>query len=121
MSPDTSDRASGGRGTGVFASQPPTVAIEIAPSHVTVVALGESGREPNISGYAVEPLTPGIVTPALNAANVNDQAALVTIVSGALQKVAARARKVALVLPDTTAKVSLIRFEKVPAKVQDLD
>ena len=27
----------------------------------------------------------------------------------------------ALVLPDTTAKVSLIRFEKVPAKAQDLD
>jgi hypothetical protein len=32
-----------------------------------------------------------------------------------------RPRRIALVLPDTVAKVSLIRFEKVPAKVQDLD
>ena len=32
-----------------------------------------------------------------------------------------RPRRVALVLPDTVAKVSLMRFEKVPAKAQDLD
>ena len=32
-----------------------------------------------------------------------------------------RGKRVALVLPDTTAKVSLIRFEKIPARVQDLD
>jgi type IV pilus assembly protein PilM len=119
MSAETSNVADP-RG-GLLASQPPTVALEIAQSHVTVLALSVSGRERVISGYAIEPLPPGVVTPALNAPNVTDQAALVSTITTALQKVMGRARRVALVLPDTAAKVSLIRFEKVPAKTQDLD
>jgi type IV pilus assembly protein PilM len=97
------------------------VAIEIAPSHVTVLALAESGSEAAIAGYAIEPLAAGVVTAALNAPNVHDHAALVATIQAALQKVAARARRVALVVPDTSAKVSLVRFDKVPAKAQDLD
>ncbi len=107
--------------SGVFASPPPGVALEIAGSHVTALALSRSGREHVISAYAVEPLSAGVVTPVLNAPNVHDQAALVATIKQALQKVASRARRVALVVPDTVAKVSLIRFEKVPQKVQDLD
>jgi len=121
MSADTSVRVRTGPATGWFASPPPSVAIEIAPSHVTVLALSESGSEAAIAGYAVEPLAAGVVTAALNAPNVHDQAALVATIKTALQKVAARARRVALVLPDTSAKVSLVRFDKVPAKAQDLD
>jgi type IV pilus assembly protein PilM len=120
MSADT-ERARGGAAAGLFASPPPTVAVEVAQTHVTVVSLGDGGREAVISGYAIEPLPQGVVTPALNAANVHDQAALATTIKTALQKVSSRARRVALVLPDTSAKVSLIRFEKVPAKAQDLD
>jgi type IV pilus assembly protein PilM len=121
MSADTSVRARRGPGAGWLASRPPSVALEIAQSHVTVLALAESGGEQVISGYAIEPLPAGVVTAALNAPNVHDQAALVATIKTALQKVAARARHVALVVPDTTAKVSLIKFEKVPAKAQDLD
>jgi type IV pilus assembly protein PilM len=42
-------------------------------------------------------------------------------VKAALGKLSARPRRIALVLPDTVAKVSLVRFDKVPPKVQDLD
>jgi len=121
MSADATDRTRAGRGAGLLASLPPTAALEIAPTHVTVVALADSGREPVISGYAVEPLPAGVVTSTLNAPNVHDEAALTSAIRSAVQKVAARTRRVALVVPDTTAKVSLIRFEKVPAKSQDLD
>jgi type IV pilus assembly protein PilM len=38
-----------------------------------------------------------------------------------LQKLGPRRRQIALVLPDSVAKVSLVRFEKVPAKAQDLE
>jgi hypothetical protein len=38
-----------------------------------------------------------------------------------LDKLDARSRRVALVLPDTVAKVSLVRFEKVPERASDLD
>ncbi|HET7219786.1 MAG TPA: pilus assembly protein PilM [Vicinamibacterales bacterium] len=121
MSADASDRARSSRPAGLLATAPPSVAVEIAPSHVTVVALDGSGRDVVISGYAVEPLPAGVVTPALNAANVQDGAALASTIKSALHKVAGRTRRVGLVMPDTTAKVSLIRFEKIPAKYQDLD
>ena len=121
MSADTVVKTRKGPGMGWLASAPPSVAIEIAATHVTVLALNESGSERVISGYAIEPLAPGVVTPALNVPNVHDQGALVATLQSALQKVAPRARRVALVLPDTTAKVTLVRFEKVPAKASDLE
>jgi len=121
MSAEPTDRTRSNVAAGLLATTPPAVAVEIAQSHVTVVALGQSGRDAVISGYAVEPLPAGVVTPALNAANVHDAAALSSTLKVALDKVAGRARRVALVVPDTAAKVSLIRFEKVPAKLQDLD
>ncbi len=74
-----------------------------------------------ISGYGAEPLPAGAVEPGLNAVNVHDAAALTGGIRAALDKISPRPRRIALVLPDTVAKVSLIRFEKVPAKVQDLD
>ena len=121
MSTDPVVRTRTNPGARWLASPPPSVSVEIAQSHVTVLALSESGSERVISGYAVEPLPAGVVTAALNAPNVHDHAALVATLKTALQKVAARARRVALVVPDTSAKVSLIRFEKVPARAQDLD
>ncbi len=119
MSADTGTHA--GPSAGVLASPPPSVAVEIASTHVTALSLTDSLRESVISSYAVEPLPAGVVTPALNAPNVHDQAALAATIKSALQKVAPRTSRVALVIPDTAAKVSLIRFEKVPARVQDLD
>ena len=120
MSADTRERARSAR-TSLFATAPPSVAVEIAQSHVTVVAIDGAGGDIVISGYAVEPLPSGVVTPALNAANVHDAAALAATITSAVHKVAGRTRRVALVVPDTTAKISLIRFEKIPAKYQDLD
>jgi type IV pilus assembly protein PilM len=120
MSVETHDRSRAGAAS-LLASPPPTVALEVASSHVTVLTFSGSDREPVIAGYAVEPLAPGVVTPALNAANVHDQAALAAAIQSALQKAGGRSRRVAIVLPDTTAKVSLIRFEKIPAKAHDLD
>ncbi|HEY7497149.1 MAG TPA: pilus assembly protein PilM [Vicinamibacterales bacterium] len=116
----SADPLQAGRNSRVLASPPPAVALEIASSHVTVLSLNDS-REAVISGYAIEPLAEGVVTPVLNGPNVADQAALAATIKSALEKVAPRARRAAMVIPDTSAKVSLIRFEKVPAKLQDLD
>jgi type IV pilus assembly protein PilM len=117
----SADTLQTGRSARLLASPPPAVAVEIAASHVTVLALTESSRESVIASYAVEPLAAGVVTPTLNASNVGDPAALSATIKNALEKAAPRARRVAMVIPDTCAKVSLIRFDKVPAKIQDLD
>lgn len=101
-------------------STPPSVGIEIASDRVTAVAIGQQGGSHAVAGYAVERLMPGVVTPSLNSVNIHDEEAAATAVRSALEKLGTRARRVALVIPDTAAKVSLLRFEKVPG-ASDLD
>ena len=110
-----------GRRRGWLASQPPSAAVEISSRRVAALCIAEQGGGMVISGHGAEPLSEGVVEPALNAVNVHDPAALATAVRAALGSLSPRPRRIALVLPDTVAKVSLIRFEKVPPKLQDLD
>jgi type IV pilus assembly protein PilM len=104
-----------------FASPPPAVAIDVTAARVTGLWLAEQGATRLVSAYATEPLPAGAVDTALNAPNVHDQAALAETIRSVLQKLGYRTRRVALVLPDSVAKVSLVRFDKVPPKAQDLD
>jgi type IV pilus assembly protein PilM len=104
-----------------LASPPPTVALEITATRVLAVALAAQGGSRTIAGHAVDGLAPGLATPALNAVNVHDEPGLAAAIDGVLQKIGVRANRIALVLPDSVAKVSLVRFEKVPAKLQDLE
>jgi type IV pilus assembly protein PilM len=106
---------------GLFASPPPAAALEIARDRVAAVAISESGGSPQVTGYAVEPLATGIIDPVLNGPNVLDQGRLASAIQSVLDKLGSRSRRMALILPDTIAKVSLLRFEKVPSKVQDLE
>jgi len=103
-----------------FVSPPPSVGVEIASDRVTAVSLSKHGRGWVIGAHGTERLAPGVVTPALNAVNVHDRPGLAAAVRSALDKAGARPRRVALVIPDSSAKISLLRFEKVPAAA-DLD
>jgi type IV pilus assembly protein PilM len=98
----------------------PAVGVEIGTSRVTVVRLAAGGPPATVAGFAVEPLPEGAVTPALNARNLPDPGAVSGAIARALDKAGARGRHAALVVPDTVAKVSLLRFEKVPARPNDL-
>ena len=104
-----------------FSSPPPAVAVEITATRVVAAAIAEHGGSHVIAGHAAEPLGQGVATPALNAANLHDEKALAAAIDGVLQKIGGRTRRIALVLPDSVAKVSLLRFDKVPAKAQDLE
>jgi Tfp pilus assembly PilM family ATPase len=104
-----------------LSSRPPSAAVEITARHVTVAAVAEHGGSRVLSSHASEALPAGAVEPGLNAANVHDPAALTAALKAALDQVSPRPRRVALVLPDPVAKLSLVRFDKVPAKLQDLD
>ena len=109
------------RRPGWLASRPPSAALEISSRRVAALTIAEQGGGLVISGHGAQPLPEGAVEPALNAVNVHDAAALTTAIRAALDSLSPRPRRIALVLPDTVAKVSLIRFEKVPPKSQDLD
>jgi type IV pilus assembly protein PilM len=104
-----------------FATPPPAVAIEIAATRVAAVVLSAHGGRLVVAAHAVEPVGHGVVSPSLNAANVLDEDALQGALGAALDRLGQRPRRVGLVLPDATAKVSLIRFDKVPERAQDLE
>jgi type IV pilus assembly protein PilM len=99
----------------------PDVAVEIEATHVAAAKLTWRGGTASVAAHATEALAPGVVVPALAAANINDVKAVARALTQALARLPGRARRVALVVPDTVAKVSLIRFEKVPAKAEDLE
>jgi type IV pilus assembly protein PilM len=101
-------------------SPPPSVGVEIASDRVSAVSLAKQSGGWVIQAHATERLAPGVVTPALNAVNVHDRRALAAAVRSAFDKMGGRPRRVALVIPDSAAKISLLRFEKVPAAA-DLD
>jgi type IV pilus assembly protein PilM len=74
-----------------------------------------------VQGYAVEPLPPGAVTPSLTSGNISDPDAVARAVSSACQSLGLKPRRVALVIPDIAAKVSLVKFEQTPSKREDLN
>jgi type IV pilus assembly protein PilM len=104
----------------IFSSPPPSVGVEIASDRVTAVSLARQAANWIVSAHATERIAPGLVTPGLNAVNVHDAAVLAAAVRSAFDKLGSRPRRVALVIPDTAAKLSLLRFEKVP-DASDLD
>jgi len=101
------------------AAPPPDAAIEIAARHVAAAAVARRGGQTVISAYAVEPLPEGAVAPSLTAQNIRDRALVGGAVARALDSIG-RPKRVGLVVPDAVAKVSLVRFEQVPARAQDL-
>jgi type IV pilus assembly protein PilM len=103
-----------------FASPPPSVAVEIGAGRVTAVVLSIVDGAPSVSAQATERLPDGLVAPSLTTPNLTDKAAVAAAVQRVLRAVGVSRGRVALVIPDGAAKVSLIRFEKVPAKADDL-
>jgi type IV pilus assembly protein PilM len=98
----------------------PGVAVEIAAGRISGAALDWHGGRPRIAAHAVEPLPEGALVPALNAGNTQDRATVATALNRVLERLG-RPRRIGLVVPDVVAKVSLLRFEKVPPRAQDLD
>jgi type IV pilus assembly protein PilM len=103
----------------LFAPSRPLVGLDIGASRVTVVRLAGTAHPAVVAGYAVEPLPPRAVVPALNGVNIADAGLVGAAVSRALERAGARAGRAALVVPDSVAKVSLLRFEKVPSRAAD--
>lgn len=99
---------------------PPDVALEIGAGCVTAARL-QFGASTTVAAHAVEPLPEGAVVPGLAGLNMPDVGVVGAAVRRVLDGVAPRVGRVALVVPDTVARVSLVRFDTVPGKAADLD
>jgi Tfp pilus assembly PilM family ATPase len=100
------------------APNPPTVAVEIAAHAVTAVSVSTDAER--VVAHAIEPLPPGALVPSLTVANVVDRPAVAGALSRALDRIGG-ARRVGIVVPDAVARVSLVRFQEVPARYNDLE
>jgi type IV pilus assembly protein PilM len=104
-----------------LASPPVDAALEISPGAVSVAVLGGRSTNPVVQGYAVEPLPAGAVNPSLVSTNIADPDAVTRALGEACHSLGLKPKRVALVIPDVAAKVSLVRFEQTPARRDDLD
>ena len=105
----------------LFTTPPPDVAVEIDSGHVAAARLSVRGSGPVIAAHASEALPPGTVVPGLAALNMPDVPAVAQAIGRVLSELGSpQPSRVALVVPDTVAKVSLLRLENVPAKTADL-
>ena len=96
------------------------MAVEIGAGRVTAVVLATVDGAPAVTAQATERLPDGLVAPSLTTPNLTDKAAVAAAVQRVLRAVGVSRGRVALVVPDGAAKVSVVRFEKVPAKAEDL-
>jgi Tfp pilus assembly PilM family ATPase len=101
-------------------SAAPAAAVEIASGRVSAASLEWRGGQPVVAAHATEPLPDGALVPVLTALNIRDRAAVLGVLGRVLERVG-RPRRIGLVIPDVVAKVSLVRFEQVPKRAQDLD
>lgn len=103
-----------------WTSPPPAVGLEFTARQVTAVALAAGAPLPALTRHAVAPVPAGALVPGLNAANVVDRAAVAAAVRQALDGVG-RPRRIALVLPDVVARLSIVRLDSVPARAEERD
>ena len=104
-----------------LASPPADAAIEIAEEAVTVAVLGSHGGDTLVERFAVEPLPPGALVPSLTAASLVNRDAVARALAAAVDQLGVRPRRVALVVPDPIARVSLLRFDRLPPRRDDLE
>jgi Tfp pilus assembly PilM family ATPase len=104
-----------------LSSPGPQHAVEIAARRVTVVAIRQDGGGAVVDASATEPLPPGVVTPGLAPPNIRDADTVRAALSRALERAGLRPKRVGLVIPDAAARVSIVRFDTVPARARDLD
>jgi len=104
-----------------LAAAPPTVAVEIARHRVSAAAITTRNSTLAVTAHAMDALADGIVVPSLNAVNIADPAAVASALRRVFEQMGTRPKRVALAIPDSVAKVSLLRFDKVPPRARDLD
>ena len=104
----------------LFTASAPAASIEIAADRVTGLTLGR-GRRQEVTAVVTEPLPDGALKPTANATNIADPAIVGEAVGRVLAQLPGSPTRVALVVPDSAAKVSLMMFEQIPGRTADLD
>jgi type IV pilus assembly protein PilM len=99
----------------------PTVAVELGSRRVSAASLDVRGGRPVIAAHAAQDLPDGALVPSLTAENIHDRKTVVDALGRVFERIGGHPRRIGLIVPDLIAKVSIVRFEKVPQRAQDLE
>ena len=105
----------------LFSTPGPTVAVEVAPAHVTAVAVTWAKGAPQVLSHSRVGLPPGAVVPNASAVNIHDRGVVTAALREVLRTLPRRTTRVALAVPDTSSKVSFVHFDTVPGRTTDLE
>ncbi|MCM3881688.1 MAG: pilus assembly protein PilM [Vicinamibacterales bacterium] len=106
---------------GFLTASPPTVAVEIARHRLSAALVVSRDGKLAVAAHAVEMLPAGAINPSLNTSNIADPKTVADALRRVLDRLGSRPKRVALAIPDSVAKVSLLRFEKIPERQRDVD
>lgn len=95
----------------------PPLCCEIAPEHLAV-ARGAAKRR-SLEQFVIEPIAAGVVRPSPLESNVLQQVEVETALRRALRRVGDHGRDVTLIVPDLTARVLLLHFDKLPPRAAE--
>ena len=104
----------------------PQVAVIILPDRVGVVRLsgparGASGSSrPSLMAYTETPIPPGVVLPSLTHANFVDSGPVDQALRAAFLEAAPKEDRISLVVPDSMARVSILRFNRMPSNRREV-
>jgi type IV pilus assembly protein PilM len=101
-------------------SQPgarPLLACEISAG--SVIAARCSRKPPHVEMFTSRSLRPGVITPGLAGANVQDASALRTAIQDTLGPLSGKSKDVIAIIPDAAIRIMLLDFESLPVKPQE--
>jgi type IV pilus assembly protein PilM len=90
----------------------PPVACEISSSSVSVVRLNTK-RPPAIDRFAVEPVSPGFITPSLTRPMIASSSDLLNLLKSLFARADLKTNRISLAIPDSCAKVTIHQLESM--------
>src|SRR5438552_11334529 len=100
---------------------PPTLACEFSEDGIAVAGWSIGATQPD--SFAMRPLPPGALRPSPVRENINAPQEVAAAVAAAIQEVTrhtrSRRREIALLLPDTSARVTVLQFDEMPSNPED--
>jgi type IV pilus assembly protein PilM len=94
----------------------PHTAVELTPEGALAATLSSAGAAPV---YAFAPLPAGALVPGIAEPNIKSPEAVAEALRATLDQVEPRTRSVSLIIPDTSARVFVLDFDSLPAKLAE--
>ena len=91
----------------------PPVACEISSGSIAVVRLS-TRKPPEVERFAVEPVSPGLITPSLTRPMIGSSPDFMNLLKSVFAKADIKTNKVSLAIPDSCAKVTVHHLDTMP-------